>query len=67
MARRTDAVTAEPEDNELMSRYPREVRNARIKCIDCNAPVVRTADGRYVCVECGGSPLERHADVASVD
>lgn len=50
-----------------MSRYPREVRNARIKCIDCNAPVARTADGRYVCVECGGSPLERHADVASVD
>jgi hypothetical protein len=50
-----------------MSRYPREVRDARIKCIDCNAPVVRTTDGRYACVECGGSPLEPHADASTAD
>ena len=40
-----------------MGRYPREARDAQIKCIDCNAPVVTTVDGRYVCVGCGGSPL----------
>jgi hypothetical protein len=41
-----------------MGRYPREVRDARIKCIPCNAPVTRTVDGDYVCVECGGSPVD---------
>ncbi|WP_256476608.1 hypothetical protein [Haloplanus pelagicus] len=40
-----------------MSRYPREVRDSRIKCIPCNAPVAKTVDGRYVCVECGDSPI----------
>lgn len=45
-----------------MSRYPRQARNARIKCIDCNAPVVRTTDGEYVCVACGESPVRRYAD-----
>ena len=40
-----------------MSRYPREARNARFKCVPCNAPVVRTVDGRYVCVDCGSSPI----------
>ena len=40
-----------------MGRYPREARDAQVKCIDCNAPVVTTVDGRYVCVDCGGSPL----------
>ncbi|WP_336344914.1 hypothetical protein [Halalkalicoccus ordinarius] len=50
-----------------MSRYPREARSARIKCIDCNAPVTRTTDGQYVCVECGGSPLERRTDAPPTD
>ncbi|WP_255475232.1 hypothetical protein [Halapricum sp. CBA1109] len=36
-----------------MSRYPRAVRDSRIKCIDCNAPAVETTDRQYVCVECG--------------
>lgn len=40
-----------------MGRYPREARDAQVKCIDCNAPVVTTVDGRYVCVDCGGSPV----------
>lgn len=29
-----------------------------MKCIACNAPVTRTVEGGYVCVECGGSPIE---------
>lgn len=45
-----------------MSRYPRAARNAQIKCIDCNAPVVRTTDEQYVCVACGESPVHRYAD-----
>ena len=40
-----------------MSRYPRTVRDSAIKCIGCNAPVARTVDDRYVCVECGESPI----------
>ncbi|MCH7661467.1 MAG: hypothetical protein IH933_13095 [Euryarchaeota archaeon] len=40
-----------------MDRYPREARSARIKCIACNAPVVRTVEGAYVCVDCGESPV----------
>lgn len=40
-----------------MSRYPRSVRNAQVKCIDCNAPVARTVEEEYVCVECGESPI----------
>lgn len=47
-----------------MSRYPREVRDALLKCIGCNAPVARTVDGRFVCVACGDSPIE--ADRPSV-
>lgn len=42
-----------------MSRYPRQSRNASIKCIDCNAPVVETTDETFVCVDCGESPIER--------
>lgn len=41
-----------------MSRYPRTARDAAVKCIGCNAPVVVTVDGRYVCVECGESPIQ---------
>lgn len=41
-----------------MGRYPRRVREAAIKCIPCNAPVVRTVSGEYVCVECGVSPVQ---------
>ena len=48
-----------------MTRYPRAVRNAALKCISCNAPVTRTVDKRYVCVECGNSPLEPKATVTN--
>jgi predicted RNA-binding Zn-ribbon protein involved in translation (DUF1610 family) len=41
-----------------MSRYPRNVRNARLKCVSCNAPVVKTTDERFVCVDCGTAPVE---------
>ena len=41
-----------------MSRYPRTVRDSAIKCIGCNAPVAQTVDDRYVCVECGESPVQ---------
>lgn len=50
-----------------MSTYSREARNAAVKCISCNAPVVTTVDGDRVCVECGASPVrskEATADVA---
>lgn len=40
-----------------MSRYPEEARQATIKCIGCNAPVVRTVDDSFACVECGESPI----------
>jgi Zn finger protein HypA/HybF involved in hydrogenase expression len=36
-----------------MSRYPRAVRDAKIKCLECNAPVAETIDERFVCVDCG--------------
>jgi hypothetical protein len=45
-----------------MGRYPRTVRDARIKCIPCNAPVTRTVEGRYVCVECGDAPISGRAE-----
>ncbi|WP_226023021.1 hypothetical protein [Halomicrobium salinisoli] len=44
-----------------MSRYPRPVRSSALKCIDCNAPVVETVDGGYVCVDCGESPISADA------
>lgn len=40
-----------------MGSYPRPVRDAAIKCIPCNAPVVRTVDDDFVCVECGVRPV----------
>ncbi|UPV98946.1 hypothetical protein M0R88_10440 [Halorussus gelatinilyticus] len=40
-----------------MARYPRTARDAALKCISCNAPVIQTVDDRYVCVECGESPI----------
>ncbi len=43
-----------------MSRYPKSVRAASIKCIACNAPVVQTVDGAYGCVKCGESPIEKN-------
>ena len=36
-----------------MARYPRAARDAKIKCLECNAPVVETIDERFVCVDCG--------------
>jgi hypothetical protein len=43
-----------------MSRYPRGVRNARVKCIQCNAPAAETTDNNYVCVECGKQLFDPH-------
>jgi DNA-directed RNA polymerase subunit RPC12/RpoP len=40
-----------------MGRYPRQVRDARLKCIECNAPVVETVEGSYACVDCGSKPV----------
>ncbi len=40
-----------------MGRYPRTVRDAQIKCITCNAPVVQTVENAFVCVGCGESPV----------
>ncbi|WP_167599449.1 hypothetical protein [Halorussus marinus] len=40
-----------------MGRYPRQVRDARLKCIECNAPVVETVEGNYACVDCGAEPV----------
>lgn len=45
-----------------MRRYPKSARSARLKCIDCNAPVVETVDDAFVCVECGEAPIESTAD-----
>lgn len=42
-----------------MTRYPRAVRDACLKCIPCNAPVIETIDGQFHCVDCGGSPIRR--------
>lgn len=42
-----------------MGRYPRSVRSARVKCIDCNAPAAETIDENYICVECGAQVLGR--------
>lgn len=42
-----------------MTRYPRTARATRLKCIDCNAPIVETVDGDYACVDCGETPIER--------
>jgi len=41
-----------------MSRSHDSVRNALRKCIPCNAPLVETTDGTYVCVECGECRIE---------
>ena len=38
-----------------MSRYPKSARAASLKCIACNAPITRTVEGTYVCVDCGES------------
>lgn len=45
-----------------MNEYSREARVAVVKCIDCNAPVVRTIDGAFVCVDCGDSPIRSSGD-----
>jgi len=41
-----------------MSRYPRNARNSQLKCIDCNAPVVKTTDAEFICVDCGTAPVQ---------
>ncbi|MFC7082122.1 hypothetical protein [Halorussus caseinilyticus] len=45
-----------------MGRYPRKARGAQVKCIECNAPVVKTIDGRFACVSCGSEPLSERSD-----
>ena len=44
-----------------MSRFPRPARNARIKCLPCNAPATETVDGKYVCVSCGTQVIRTKA------
>ncbi|WP_137284383.1 hypothetical protein [Halorussus salinisoli] len=48
-----------------MGRYPRQARDARLKCIECNAPVVKTVDGSFACVSCGSEPLSSRSDTVS--
>lgn len=52
-----------------MSRYPRAARDAKIKCMHCNAPVTETVDGGYACVDCGRNPFgdDGPDDAASED
>lgn len=50
-----------------MNRYSRQARAASIKCISCNAPVVKTVDSTYVCIECGESPIKPRNPVSSVE
>ncbi|WP_128477032.1 hypothetical protein [Halorussus pelagicus] len=45
-----------------MGRYPRTARDARLKCIECNAPVVETVEGSYACVGCGAEPISTRSD-----
>jgi Zn finger protein HypA/HybF involved in hydrogenase expression len=54
------SVVAERE--YIMGRYPRQVRDAKLKCIECNAPVVTTVDDSYACVNCGSEPLSVRSD-----
>lgn len=53
--------------SDHMSRSEDTVRNAIRKCIPCNAPLVETTEGAYVCVECGECRVEpsqsRHVTV----
>ncbi len=49
-------------EGESMGRYPRKSRAARVKCIECNAPVVETVDGEYACVSCGNAPLSARSE-----
>ena len=44
-----------------MGRYPREVRNAKLKCISCNAPATETVSGEYLCVKCGSAIVSETA------
>ncbi len=41
-----------------MGKYAKPSRAAKIKCIECNSPVVTTVDEEYICVNCGGTPIE---------
>jgi Zn finger protein HypA/HybF involved in hydrogenase expression len=44
-----------------MRRVHRNAREARLKCIDCNKPLVRTVAGAFACIECGESPIDVQA------
>lgn len=50
-----------------MKRYPESAMRAALKCIPCNAPIVETTDGRYVCIECGDTRIERQSPSSFVD
>jgi len=43
--------------------YPRSVRQARVKCIECNAPAAEKIDGDYVCVSCGTEVVASNGDL----
>ncbi|MFB9805537.1 hypothetical protein ACFFQF_09300 [Haladaptatus pallidirubidus] len=61
MARKRSAgLTIRDGESVIMGRYPRTVRDAQIKCIDCNAPVVQTVENAFICVGCGESPISEN-------
>lgn len=41
-----------------MGDYAKQSRAAKIKCIECNSPVVFTVDEEYICVTCGETPIK---------
>jgi predicted RNA-binding Zn-ribbon protein involved in translation (DUF1610 family) len=49
----------------MTTRHPPPARSARIRCIECKAPVVRTVDDRFVCVDCGHSPIVAEDEAAA--
>jgi predicted RNA-binding Zn-ribbon protein involved in translation (DUF1610 family) len=49
-----------------MGRYPKSVRDAKVKCIPCNAPAAETTAQKFVCVECGSTVLEGDAGTQGV-
>jgi len=44
-----------------MGDYAKPSRAAKIKCIECNSPVVLTVDEEYICVNCGETPIKSAA------
>ncbi|WP_435155730.1 hypothetical protein [Haladaptatus sp. DFWS20] len=58
-------MTVRDGDDAAMGRYPRTTRDAQIKCIACNAPVVQTVENAFICVGCGESPVAANSSSKS--